>query len=85
MKNYIFITCEGYTFQPFSVADLPDIENHQVVGFSSGENKQAAFKNLINENRYLLDTTFDELICLELGNNEQEYFCLSEYKKQLNF
>jgi hypothetical protein len=34
MKDFIFITFEGYTFQPNSNSDIPDIENMQVVGFS---------------------------------------------------
>ena len=72
MKSYIFITTEGCTFQPGSEAIEPDIENCQVVGFAQGENEKQAFENLIKENKYLLDTTFDELICLELKH--ADYF-----------
>jgi len=84
MKTYIFITEEGVTFQPNSISPDPDIENCQVIGFAKGTNENEAFKNLINENRYLLDTSFDEIICMELGNENYygsaKYFRLDDYK-----
>ena len=88
MNSYIFITTEGYTFQPESESIDPDIENCQVVGFAKGKNPQQAFENLIKENDYLLETTFDELICLKLSPNycqHKHYFHLSDSKpNQLN-
>lgn len=82
MNSYIFITTGGYTFQPGSEAIEPDIENCQVIGFAQGINKKQAFKNLIRENAYLLETTFDELICLELQHTDyfkhRAYFYLSD-------
>ncbi len=81
MKSYIFITIEGYTFQPESTSIEPDIENCQVVGFAKGKEPQQAFQNLIQENSNLLETTFDELICYELKNyDEKSYFYLDAYK-----
>ena len=77
MNSYIFITTEGYTFQPESESPEPDIENCQVIGFAQGEDEQQAFKNLINENSALFDTTFDELICFELKN--LDYYRHSAY------
>lgn len=83
MKSYIFITVEGYTYQPESESIEPDIENCQVIGFAQGSNPKHAFKNLIEENGYLLQTSFDELICLELKhpdyNKYAQYFCLVSY------
>lgn len=84
MSSYIFITTEGYTFQPVSESLEPDIENCQVIGFAQGINKKQAFKNLIRENAYLLETTFDELICFELKQKDyfkhRAYFHLDDYK-----
>ena len=81
MKSYIFITAKGYTFQPESTSVEPDIENCQVVGFAKGEDPQQAFQNMIQENKNLLETTFDELICYELKNyDEKSYFYLNAYK-----
>ena len=84
MKNYIFITEEGVTYQPNSTSSEPDIENCQVIGFVKGNNEDEAFKNLKKENEYLLDTNFNEIICMELKNEDYykkaKYFYLGEYK-----
>ena len=84
MKSYIFITTEGYTFQPESEAIEPDIENCQVVGFAKGRDEQQAFKNLVKENPYLLETTFEKLVCIELKhtnyNKCAQHFYLASYR-----
>ncbi len=71
MKSYIFITDEGHTFQPNTEAIEPDIENCQVIGFAEGLNPQQAFENLIRNNSYLSQTTFNKIICYELENDYQ--------------
>ncbi|MHC4619923.1 MAG: hypothetical protein ACYTEQ_19425 [Planctomycetota bacterium] len=85
MKSYIFITTEGYTFQPGSEAIEADIENCQVIGFAQGENEKRAFANMLKKNEYLLDTTFDELICFELRHTDyfghRAYFYLRDCKQ----
>jgi len=87
MKSYIFITTEGYTFQPESESPEPDIENCQVIGFAQGTNQQDAFENLIRQNEYLLETTFNEIICFELKHSDhwykKSYFCLDDCKTSL--
>ncbi|KPK89401.1 hypothetical protein AMJ80_09845 [bacterium SM23_31] len=85
MKTYIFITEEGITYQPNTVSPEPDIENCQVIGFAKGINEKKAIKNLVRENDYLLDTSFDEIICIELKNEDYyksaKGFHLDDYKK----
>jgi len=85
MKTYIFITKEGVTYQPNTVSPEPDIENCQVIGFAKGINENKAFKSLISENEDLLETIFDEIICIELKNEDyyrsSKYFHLDDYKK----
>lgn len=76
MKSYIFITSEGYTFQPDSDSSTPDIENCQVLGFGSGVDPDDAFRNFLRENEFLLDTSFDEVTALELANKKERYFSL---------
>lgn len=76
MKSYIFITSEGYTFQPGSGSYLHDIENCQVLGFGTGVDSDDAFRNFLKDNEFLLDTSFDEVRALELANNEERYFYL---------
>jgi len=80
MGAYIFITIEGYTYQPRSEAIEPDIENCQVLGFAKGDDADEAFKALLKGNAYLLETSFDEVVCLELKNEDfmdkKRYFYL---------
>lgn len=81
MKNYIFLSTEGTTFQPNSMSMEPDIDNLQVIGFAKGKNEKDAFKRLIKENSYLLNTTFNEIFAYELSKthqNTKQYFYLSE-------
>lgn len=84
MKSYVFITAEGYTYQPDSDSLEPDIENCQIIGFAKGENAKEAFDNLIKENEYLLETSFNEIICIELKYSNyykrSRYFYLNELR-----
>ena len=66
------MTSEGYTYQPDSKSSESDIDNLQVIGISEGNNTQMAFENLIKNNEYLLETTFDEIFCYELSQNFKE-------------
>jgi len=79
IKKFIFITTEGFTYQPDSISIEPDIENCQVIGFSSGLTANIAFQNLIQENKYLKDTSFNTVICYQLNNNykqNRKYFTI---------
>ena len=76
MEKYIFVTKEGYTFQPNSDADEPDIENLQVIGFAEGSTPKVAFENLLKDNSYLKDTSFKELISYKLSD---EYKSAKKY------
>jgi len=72
MDNYIFLTREGYTFQPDSDATTPDIENMQVIGFSNGNTADEAFDNLLNIHAYLRDTSFKSIFCYKLDKHYAE-------------
>ncbi|OGX18335.1 MAG: hypothetical protein A3K83_00845 [Omnitrophica WOR_2 bacterium RBG_13_44_8b] len=72
MKKYIFLTAEGYTFQPNRESPEPDIDNLQVIGFARGNNSKEAFWSLVKENSYLLETTFDEIFCYELAGHYEK-------------
>lgn len=81
INKYIFISTEGYTFQPGSLFAEEEIENAQVIGFSKGINEKEAFRNLLNENSYLKESNFNEIICYKLDKNYQEkikYFYIKE-------
>ena len=83
-NSYIFITTEGYTFQPGSESIEPDIENCQVIGFAQGTDERDAFESLVAENGYLIGTTFDQIRCFQLKrtppDNFANYFYLSDLK-----
>jgi hypothetical protein len=76
MRHFIFLTEEGYTFQPNSESDISDIENLQVLGTASEEDEKKAFDNFVKENEYLLDTDFENVITMELKNNKVHNFSL---------
>lgn len=76
MNKYIFITSEGFTFQPYSDSAEPDIENMQVIGFAQGKTAEAAIKDLIAKNTYLIETSFDEVFAIRLENDYREYYSL---------
>jgi len=84
-RSYIFISQEGNTYQPDSDSSEPDIENCQVIGFAEGNTAELAFRRLVRENEYLLETTFDEVIAYELtpsAQDEKKYFFLSEHRTE---
>lgn len=85
MKTYVFITTEGYTYQPNSKSIEPDIENCQVIGFAEGRDIDNALENVLTENKYLLKTTFDEVVGYELKHRNRrkfaKYFYLNDRKK----
>ncbi len=77
LKQYIFITTEGYTLSPNNAGIEPDVENCQVLGFEKGNNAEDAFKNLKINNSFLKDLGFDEVISHEIAReNNPEYFNL---------
>lgn len=69
MKNYIFITDEGHTFQPDSESVMPDVENLQVLGVAKGKSQKEAFRNLVKDNEWVRDTNFREVFCYQLDND----------------
>lgn len=74
MRHFIFLTQEGYTFQPNSKSAIPDIENLQVLGTASGLDEWKAFENFKKENEYLLDTDYKNIVAMELKDEKQYYF-----------
>ncbi|MDD2565562.1 MAG: hypothetical protein PHZ26_03145 [Candidatus Gracilibacteria bacterium] len=78
MIKYIFLTFEGYTYQPYSESAEPDVENVQMIGIGEGNSKSEAFEDLKEKNEWLIATTFNELYCYELKNTNIEYFNLKE-------
>ena len=82
MNKYIFITNEGYTYQPNSESSEPDCENAQVLGIGLGNEEKEALKNLLEKYKYLKDSNFNEVYCYKLDeedyNNNTNYFSLKQ-------
>ncbi len=76
MNKFIFITDEGFTFQPGNEGYEPDIENMQVIGFGEGNTVNDAMKNMVDENPYLKDTKFNKVIGIEVRNYKQSVLFL---------
>ncbi len=74
MRYFIFLTCEGFTKTPHD----EDIENLQVVGITKGENEEEALKNLIIEEKSLINFGYDKIFSMELVSENQKYFWLSQ-------
>lgn len=72
MKKYIFLTTEGYTYQPNSESIEPDCENAQLLGKTEGNNQEEAFENLLKKYPYLKDSNFEEVYCYQLTDNYEE-------------
>lgn len=70
MKYYIFLASDGITKTPKDKC----IDNLQVLGISRGDSKAAAFDNFINENSFLNNSGFNEIISMELKNDKQSFF-----------
>ena len=49
MNNYLFLTNEGYTYQPDSESIEPDCENAQLIGIAAGNTEEEAF--ILKHNR----------------------------------
>lgn len=56
MKQYIFYTFEGIAQSPIGET----VENMQILGFSSGKNKNAAKVQLLKDNKWIVESGFSE-------------------------
>ena len=74
VKNFIFYTNEGFTFQPGSEEDLPEVENCQVLGWGRGRSSEEAFKKFKDESRWLRKLKFSQVIGSELKDERRYYF-----------
>ncbi len=81
LKDFIFYTTEGTTFQPLSTAEYPDTENCQILGWAKGCNPKEAFESLKSEYPWICDSSFREVIGCELKNEKTHYFSLKNNSK----
>ena len=55
MNEYIFYTAEGHTTAP---NESVEVENCQIIGRAVGFTSDEAMKNLLRENRWILEADF---------------------------
>ena len=72
MNKYIFLTTEGYTYQPNSESIEPDCDNAQLIGIAEGINQEDAFNKLLNKYDYLKQSNFKEIYCYQLIDNYEK-------------
>ena len=73
IRNFIFYTTEGCTFQPNSESDMPDIENCQILGWGKGGDFKEAFDDFKKENSWLENSSFNKIIGAEL--KDKKIYC----------
>lgn len=82
-RLFLFITPDGVTY---SSADkiYPDIDNFQVLGESEGADEEEAFRLFVERNKWLLDTDFKEIICIEtqIKISQGKIFILKKQQRQ---
>lgn len=61
MKQFIFFTMEGYTFDP----NHKELNNMQLLGDGRGNDVLDAFKNFKRDQSYLQEYAFKEIIAVQ--------------------
>ncbi|HBR78875.1 MAG TPA: hypothetical protein DEA46_00405 [Candidatus Moranbacteria bacterium] len=77
-RHFIFYTTEGFTFQPGSREELPEVENCQILGWGNGKDAKEAFENFKKENVWLEKFRFDAVVGVELKNQKIYHFNLKK-------
>ncbi len=72
MNSYIFLTDEGYTFQPDTEAEPVVIDSLQTIGTAHGPDAMTAYRNLLAENPQLAEKKFEKIFCYQVGEPVKE-------------
>lgn len=83
MNEYIFYTCEGYTYPPI---EGKEVENCQVIGIAEGQNINEAELTLLDNNSWIVECGFDvgNLIGKQIVNETLQVE-IQNSKEQLEF
>lgn len=60
-KNFLFFTSEGFTYD----SNNKEIQNMQILGDGFGNDVFEAFKNFKNEQKYLKDFSFKNVMAIQ--------------------
>jgi len=72
MNNYIFLTDEGYTFQPETEEEPVVIDSLQTIGTAKGTDAMDAYRNLLAENPQLQERRFEKIFCYQVEEPVKE-------------
>ena len=72
MNSYIFLTDEGYTFQPETEDEPVVIDSLQTIGTSRGTDAMDAYRNLLAENPHLQERKFEKIFCYQVDDPVKE-------------
>jgi hypothetical protein len=72
MNSYIFLTDEGYTFQPETEDEPVVIDSLQTIGTALGTDAMDAYRNLLAENPQLQEKKFEKVFCYQVDERVQE-------------
>lgn len=72
MNTYIFLTDEGYTFQPETEAEPVVIDSLQMIGTAKGSDAMDAYSNLLAENPHLQEKRFEKIFCYQVDETVKD-------------
>lgn len=72
MNSYIFLTDEGYTFQPETEDEPVVIDSLQTIGTAKGTDAMDAYRNLLAENPHLQERRFEKVFCYQVDEPVKE-------------
>ena len=76
VRNFIFYTKEGFTFQPNPESDMSDVENCQILGWGKGRTSTEAFDDFKKESLWLKNLRFKKVTGVELKDEKTYSFDL---------
>jgi hypothetical protein len=65
MNSYIFLTDEGYTFQPETEEQPVEIDSLQMIGTAQGSDAMDAYRNLLSASPHLQEKRFERIFCYQ--------------------
>jgi len=70
-RPFMFLTPNGITCS--SCEEIyPDVDNFQVLGWAEGFTEEEAFEEFVNNNKWITDTNFKNVICIEVKSRIHE-------------
>jgi hypothetical protein len=72
MNSYIFLTDEGYTFQPETEEEPIEIDSLQMIGTAKGTDAMHAYRNLLADNPQLQEKRFEKIFCYQVDEPVKE-------------